>query len=77
MSFYILRDRPELTAAEAMKLSQELMQGYKWRLFCVQFSYIGWCILCNITWGILYLWIAPQMQMATVEFYNHYIRPRV
>ena len=33
----------------AIKASKELMRGNKWRLFCLQISFIGWSILANIT----------------------------
>ncbi len=70
MSYFILADNPELTATEARKRSIELMRGNKWRLFCLEFSFIGWGILCLLTLGILSFWIAPYSQAATAAFYR-------
>lgn len=70
MTFYIIADHPEMSASNAIKESRRIMQGNKWRLFCLQFSFIGWLILCSLTFGILALWIAPYMEAATAEFYE-------
>lgn len=69
MSYFILLDHPELTANEARKKSMELMDGNKWRLFCLQFSFIGWILLSILTFGILMFWVTPYMQVATAKFY--------
>ncbi len=58
---YILRDHPEMTATEAINRSREIMNGRKWNLFCLQFSFIGWILLCGLTFGILTLWVYPYM----------------
>lgn len=70
MSFYILRDNPEMTQAEARKASIEMMQGNKWRLFCLELSFIGWILLSILTLGILMFWVAPYMQTAIAAFYE-------
>ena len=67
---YILRDHPEMTATEAINRSREIMNGRKWNLFCLQFSFIGWILLCGLTFGILTLWVYPYMQQAEANFYE-------
>lgn len=69
MSFYILKENPDMDPNEAITKSRQMMDGNKWRLFSLYFSYIGWFILSMFTFGILMLWIAPKMQIATYEFY--------
>ena len=71
MSFYILADNPEMDANDARKKSMEMMRGYKWRLFCLDLSFIGWYILCILTLGILTLWISPYHNAARAEFYQN------
>lgn len=73
MSFYILQDNPTMSPTDARKKSMELMNGHKWQLFCLRFSFIGWMILGMLTLGILFIWIAPYMQLSEVEFYRHLI----
>ena len=70
MTYYILADNPAMSATEARNRSIELMRGNKWRLFCLQFSFIGWWILCGLTCGILSLWVVPYMQSAVAAFYQ-------
>lgn len=46
MTPYILAENPDLTAGEAITKSRYLMEGNKWRLFCLEISFIGWDLLC-------------------------------
>lgn len=73
MSYYILIDNPDLSSDEARKKSMEMMKGHKWKLFCLDFSFIGWGILCVLTFGILSFWIQPYQECARVKFYNNLI----
>ena len=67
---YILLDEPELTARQAITRSCEIMQGRRWKLFCLYFSFIGWGILCLLTLGIGFLWLAPYMNASIAAFYE-------
>ena len=70
MSFYILRDNPEIKPNQARNMSIAMMQGHKWKLFCLHLSFIGWFLLSILTFGILLLWIIPYVELATAEFYE-------
>ncbi len=70
MTMYVLADHPEMSATDAIAESQRIMQGNKWRLFCLDLSFIGWLFLCALTLGILTLWIAPYQETARAEFYE-------
>lgn len=70
MTGYILAEHPELTANEAIAKSKELMAGNRFRLFCLQFSFIGWDLLCALTLGIGNLWLTPYKQAAVAAFYR-------
>ena len=70
MTGYILAEHPELTASEAIERSKEMMSGNRFRLFCLQLSFIGWSILCVFTFGIGNLWLTPYKQAATAAFYR-------
>ncbi len=69
MAYYISLDHPELDADQCITRSREIMDGHKWKLFCLQFSYIGWMFLCFLTFGILTFWVYPRMETAKYDFY--------
>lgn len=70
MTDYILAENPELTATEALELSENMMMGNRMRLFCLQFSFIGWDILATIPFGIGHLWLSPYKQASFAAFYR-------
>lgn len=76
MTSFILAENPELTASEAIDRSKELMDGNKWRLFCLGLSFIGWGILCVFTLGIGNLWLTPYIQAAFAAFYRDITLPK-
>lgn len=67
---YLLRDYPELTATEALRTSRQMMKGHKWDLFVLDFTFIGWMILCCFTLGIGFIWLQPYMSAAHAHFYE-------
>lgn len=67
---YILLDEPELTARQAITRSCEIMQGRRWKLFCLYLSFIGWGILSLLTFGIGFLWLVPYMNASIAAFYE-------
>ena len=66
---YILADDPEISSKEAFKKAKQMMNGNKWRLFKLQFSFIGWFILCVLTFGIGTFFLIPYENAAIAEFY--------
>ena len=70
MTFYILRENPEMTAGDAITASQIMMDGHKMDLFLLSLSFIGWAILASITFGIGYLWLIPYIYTAYAAFYE-------
>lgn len=70
MTGYILAEDPDLTASQAIQRSKEMMQGNRWRLFCLQLSFIGWIILCLFTFGIGNLFLNPYQTAADAAFYR-------
>ena len=70
VTFYILRENPEMTAGDAITASQKMMDGHKMDLFLLSLSFIGWAILASITFGIGYLWLIPYIYTAYAAFYE-------
>jgi len=45
MAFYIMADKPEIGVMDAIAESKRMMNGNKWKYFCLQISFIGWFCL--------------------------------
>jgi len=71
MVFYILCDNPEIGALESLNISKEMMIGFKWKLFCLHLSFLGWALLGILTLGVGYLWLTPYVYGATANFYEN------
>lgn len=70
-TLFILADYPEMTALDAMKTSNEMMRGYKGKLFMLNLSFIGWGLLCVLTFGIGFLWLTPYIYASLANFYDN------
>ena len=70
MTPYIMNDRPDLDASDCIHESRVMMKGYKWKLFCLDLSFIGWAILCIFTLGIGLLWLQPYIEASHAKFYE-------
>lgn len=70
MTPYILVDRPELSANEAIDLSKAMMKGHKFDFFWLGLSFLGWGVLTILTAGIGIFWLMPYMYTAYAAFYQ-------
>ena len=66
---YILADNAEISSKDAFKKAKQMMKGNKWRLFKLNFSFIGWFLLCVLTLGIGTFFLIPYIDAANAEFY--------
>lgn len=67
---FILVDNPELSANEAINLSQKMMKGHKFDLFFLELSFLGWILLGILTLGIGYFWLMPYIYASVAAFYQ-------
>ena len=73
MSYYIMADHPEYTWRECLNESRKMMKGNKWKLFCLDISFIGWYIVGAICLGVGMFWVYPYHYTARTEFYNELV----
>ena len=66
---YLMAENPYLTTRRAMELSKQMMDGEKWNTFVLQLSFIGWYLLCSITFGIGFIFLEPYVQATFAELY--------
>ena len=74
VSLIIIENNDDVGAIDSA--SRKLMKGYKWRLFKLNLSFIGWGILCIFTVGIGFLWLVTYINMSTVNFYRELLKER-
>ncbi|WP_416828112.1 DUF975 family protein [Ectobacillus polymachus] len=70
LTYFILIDHPEYSVNQAITESRHMMNGHKWELFVLFLSFIGWILLCIITFGLAELWITPYSSIAFAHFYE-------
>jgi uncharacterized membrane protein len=73
LSFYVLADRPELTALEALNISKELTKGHKMEIFITYLSFIGWFILCSIPYVgqiLQFAYVTPYLNTTMAHIYR-------
>ncbi|MBO4542084.1 MAG: DUF975 family protein [Bacteroidales bacterium] len=70
MTPYIMKDQPELSAVDCIDRSMSMMNGYKWKLFLLDLSFIGWWLLSILTLGIGMLWLNPYVYCSRAKFYE-------
>ena len=70
MASFIKLDNEFLTADECITRSRQMMNGHKFELFLLDFSFIGWCFVVVFTLGMGYGYVYSYMNMARAVFYN-------
>lgn len=67
---YIVAENPDISPMKAIKLSRNMMKGYKWKCFLYELSFIGWDILSAMTVGLSSVFYSNPYKMTTfAEFY--------
>lgn len=67
---FILAENPDLNTKEVFKLSEKMMEGYKWKLFKLDISFIPLLILSIFTLDTLeYFYIKPYYKSVKAEIY--------
>ena len=67
---YLLKDNPELSLTDTLRLSRNMMRGHKMQLFKLQLSFLGWGVLNVLTLGLGSLWLVPYMLTTMAAFYQ-------
>lgn len=70
MTPFILAENPDLTASQAINLSQDMMDGHKADLFLLDLSFIGWSLLAALTLNLGNIALNPYKNAARAAFYR-------
>ncbi|WP_186564929.1 DUF975 family protein [Lawsonibacter celer] len=70
LALYFMLDHPDWGVMECIRQSKQTMKGWKWPLFVMDLSFLGWMILELLTFGILSLWVSPYQSASQANFYS-------
>ncbi|MBN1531574.1 MAG: DUF975 family protein [Spirochaetes bacterium] len=66
---YIIADNPKVKVTDALRISMKMTDGYKWDIFVMGLSFIGWMLLTVLTVFIGLLWLFPYMAATYTSMY--------
>lgn len=66
---YLMAENPYLTTGRAMELSRQMMQGEKFHSFLLELSFIGWDLLCLLTFGLGQIFLVAYRYATFAELY--------
>lgn len=73
---FILAENPQMDAKEAIRLSNEMTRGHKWKMFVLDFSFYGWYFLGAMTFGFANIvWTYPYVYATEAELYHELKQP--
>lgn len=70
-TIYILAENPQIGYKEALAQSKRMMFEYRWFLFVLELSFIGWVLLGILACCIGVIFVNPYMEATYVEFYEY------
>ena len=66
-----LCENPEIGVMEALNMSKAQTLGFKWQLFVLDLSFLGWIIVGSLCLGVGTLWVTPYMEATNAQFYEY------
>lgn len=74
---YLLAEYKNLSPTKAVKISNIITRGYKWEIFVMALSFLGWEILCAFSFGIGYIFLLPYRKMTYINAYHAMLKDAV
>ena len=67
---FLLAEAPNASRKEIFKMARDMMKGYKWKLFVLNFSFFFWDLLSMITINLVGIfYVSPYRALTVTEFY--------
>ena len=66
---YIIAENPHIKAKDAIKMSQLMMNGNKWKAFLIDLTFFGWEVLNVFTLGLVGLYYSPYYMATYAALY--------
>ena len=69
-ALYALLDDPNISVLDALNVSRQHTRGYKWQLFLLDLSFLGWGVLSALTGGLASVYAKPYREQTWLGFYR-------
>ena len=70
MTFFIMVDDPNISGVDALRKSWQMMKGYKGDYFIFYCRFIGWFLICVLTFGLASFVVTPYFNRAKWHYYR-------
>lgn len=70
MAFFIQQEHKEMEPVDCITESRCMMDGYKWQLFRLDLSFLGWYLVGLLCFGVGIFFIFPYHHQARANFYE-------
>lgn len=72
-AYYMYFYNPQAPSRAIIKQSVELMKGHYWDLFVYGLSFFWWWLLCIVTLGLAYFYVAPYFNVTWALYHRNLI----
>lgn len=69
-ALYNLLENPDIGPLEAIRMSCAQTSGFKWDLFMLDLSFLGWILLNVLSLGVLSIWVEPYYRQTDIGFFR-------
>lgn len=70
MTNYLMERDRSLSANQAIKLSRQLMHGYKLEYLILNYSFFFWRIAMSVTNGLVFFYVGPYQAVTRMAFFD-------
>ena len=67
---FIIAENPSIKPKDAILMSRKMMDGYKWKAFLIDLTFLPWNILVIITFGIAGIYVGPYYRCIYTKLYE-------
>ncbi len=71
-AYQIMCENPNIKPTEALKLSKKMVMGNRGELFALDLSFIGWGLLCAVTFGLASIYVIPYYFTTQALYYENF-----
>lgn len=75
--FFVIAEYKEVSVTKALRISMTITKGHKGELFLMYLTFIGWDLLCLVTFGIANLWVQPYKYMTYTNAYHALLKEAI